>query len=371
MRRSVEILIVGGGFAGLLTASRIPGSVVFEENPQVGIPPHCTGLVSERTVSLIGSPARESMIARYRSIVVERLRGGEIVNLVPDQAVVRLDRVLLEKILEIEAINQGSAVYTRTRVLSIGDGSIVANNKHGVHRYTGSLVVIAEGSQQKFSRSLGLVRKPELLVGIQGFTKTHGGLDEDEIYVFVDDEIFRDFFGWLIPLGSRTALVGMATRLRDTHYRRLGLFLRILYKRKFLEESRLARMYGGLVVRGSPLEKHYTGSIVAVGDASNFTKPFSGGGLYPSSIQIGALASKLRKHEPLEALMKYASEIRDYVGSLKRQLAITRIIEKLGVEKTLLMLSKLGILKNTESFNYDHHDKSLYTKLKKLLEARS
>ncbi|MEM0439677.1 MAG: NAD(P)/FAD-dependent oxidoreductase [Sulfolobales archaeon] len=371
MRRSVETLIVGGGFAGLLTASRIPGAVVFEENPHVGIPPHCTGLVSERTVDLIGSPAKESMIARYRSIVVERLKGGEIVNLVPDQDVVKLDRVLLEKILETEAINQGSAIYTKARVLGISNNSIVVSSKHGVHRYTGSLVVIAEGSQQKFSRSLGLVRKPELLVGIQGFAKTHGGLDEEEIYVFVDDEIFRDFFGWLIPLDSRTALVGMATCLRDTNNRRLGLFLRILYKRKILAESVLTKMYGGLVVRGSPLEKHYTGSIVAVGDASNFTKPFSGGGLYPSSVQIGTLASKLRRYEPMEALIRYASEIRDYVKSLKRQLAITRIIEKLGIERTLLMLSRLGILRSTESFNYDYHDKSLYTKLKKLIGIRS
>lgn len=370
MGGSAETLIVGGGFAGLLAASRIPGAVVFEENPRVGVPPHCTGLVSEATVGLIGSPAKESITSKYRAMRVLRIRGGEILSLIPDQAIVRLDRILLEEILAKEAEDQGSAIYTKARVINIGDGYIVVSNKLGVHRYPGSLVIVAEGSRQRFSRSLGLVNKTDLLVGVQGLARTPMDIDEEEIYVFVDDEIFKGFFGWLIPLGSRTAVVGMATSLKDSPYRKLNLFTKILYRKKILAENLLSNIYGGLVVRGSPSEKHYIGSIVAIGDASNFTKPFSGGGLYPSSIQVGALASRLRRHEPGEALSRYASDIKAYVKSLRRQLIITRIFEKMGIERTLVRLAGLGILRDTEPFSYDHHDESLYTKLRKLLEIR-
>lgn len=369
MRRSAETLVVGGGFAGLLLASRIPGSLVFEENPRVGVPPHCTGLVSEKTVRLIGSPARESITSRYRVIRVVRLRGGEILSLVPDQAVVRLDRILLEEILAKEAEDLGSTVYTKTRVISIEGDSVVADGRLGIQRYRGSLIAIAEGSQQRFSRSLGLVGVSEMLVGVQGYVKIPRCVDDEEIYVFVDDEILSGFFGWLVPIGSGKAVVGMATRLKDHVYGKLGLFLKILNRRGFLEDRSLGNMYGGLVLRGEPLEKHYRGSLIAVGDASNFTKPFSGGGLYPSSIQIGLLASKLKKHDPHEAIVKYALDIKAYVRSLRRQLIMTKLAERFGIERTLLKLLRLGILRSTETLSYDHHDESFYRKLRELPEA--
>lgn len=368
MKRSAETIIIGGGFAGLLMASRIPEAVVFEENPRVGVPPHCTGLVSEKTVSLIGSPAKESITSEYRSIRVMRLRGKEILSLIPDQRVVRLDRILLEEILAREAENQGSKIYTRARVIGINDGVITVGEKSRVERYRGSLVAIAEGSQQRLSRSLGLVKKPELFVGVQGFTKISGEVNDEEIYVFVDDEIFRGFFGWIVPLGSRKAVIGMASPLEDHVYEKLALFTKILNRRGILPERSLSNMYGGLIIRGSPLEKHYTGSIVAIGDSSNFVKPFSGGGLYPSSIQIGALTSRLKKHGVKEALAKYSRDIIAYVRSLKQQLTITRTVEKLGIERLLLTLAKLGILNSTETFSYDHHDESFYKKLRRLPE---
>lgn len=371
VRRSEDILIIGGGFAGLLMASRMPGSLVFEENPRVGVPPHCTGLVSERTVALIGSPARESVTSRYRVIRVMRLRGGEVLNLIPDQAIVRLDRILLEEILAKEAEDLGSKIYTRARVLEISGKNVVVNRGSGLQSYSGSLIVVAEGSQQRFSRSLGLAEEPEFFVGVQGFARVSEGIDQEEIYVFVDDNMFKGFFGWLIPLGSKKAVVGMATRLKDPVYGKLRLFLKILGKRGFLADSNINRIYGGLVIRGNPLENHHAGSVIAIGDASNFTKPFSGGGLYPSSLQIGLLASRLKRHDPREALTKYSTDIKPYVKSLRRQLLLTKIMEKLGVENTLLNLVKLGILKNTETFNYDHHDEGIYRKLKKLPEALS
>ncbi len=369
MKRSAETVIIGGGFAGLLMASRVPDAVVFEENPRVGIPPHCTGLVSEKTVSLIGSPAKESITSKYRSIRVVGLRGREILSLIPDQRVVRLDRILLEEILAREAENRGSKIYTKARVLGINGSIIIVSEKSLVERYRGSLVAIAEGSQQKFSRSLGLAEKPELFVGVQGFTKISRDVDDEEIYVFVDDEILRGFFGWIVPLGSRKAVIGMASPLEDHVYGKLGLFIKILSRRGILSERSLSNMYGGLIVRGRPLEKHHTGSIVAIGDASNFVKPFSGGGLYPSSIQIGALVSRLKRHGAREALAKYSRDIIAYVESLKQQLAITRMAEKLGIERILLTLTKLGILNATETFSYDHHEESFYRKLRKLPEV--
>lgn len=369
MSRSAETIIVGGGFAGLLMASGIPESLVFEENTRVGIPPHCTGLVSEGTVSLIGSPAKESITSKYRVIRVVRLRGGEILSLIPDQSVVRLDRILLEEIMAREAENRGSKIYTKTRALSITDSDTAVSEKDGVKRYKGSLIAIAEGSQQRFSRSLGLAEKPEIFVGVQGFAKISSYVDEEEIYVFVDDDLFRGFFGWLVPLDSRKAVVGIASHLKDYAYGKLGLVVRILFRRGILLESSLSSMYGGLVIRGSPFKNHHTGSIVAIGDASNFTKPFSGGGLYPSSIQIRTLVSRLKRHDPRDALTKYSRDINAYVNSLRQQLAITRIAEKLGIEKTLLRLTRIGVLNNTETFSYDHHDQSLYKKLRKLPEA--
>ncbi|MEM4970653.1 MAG: NAD(P)/FAD-dependent oxidoreductase [Sulfolobales archaeon] len=353
-----EILVVGGGFSGLLLASRIPGSEVFEENHSIGVPPHCTGLVSWDTIKIIGAPARESIVSSYRYIRVLNTAGEDMVILKPSQRIYKLDRILLEKLLAREAEDIGSKIHTRAKVLSVDlGGSVVIHGKGGFKRVAGSLVAIAEGSLNNISRKLGLSRKQDLLVGVQGYINISRDIDEEEILVFVDDRIFRGFFGWLVPLGDGEAIAGMASKLGDYTNMALRIYLLVLRRLGYLRGNDLRGAYGGLIVRGYPLMKHYRGRVIAIGDSAGFAKPFSGGGLYPASRQVEALIIALRRSEDEEALKRYSKLIRDEIRSLRLQWIATKAVEAIGIERAIKILAGLGI--RSISMDYDHHEKVL------------
>jgi flavin-dependent dehydrogenase len=360
----MDIIVVGGGFSGLLMASRIEGSVVFEENPRVGVPPHCTGLVSRATVDLIGYAARESIVSRYRVIRVHRLFGGELFELVPDQDIVRLDRILLEELLAKETEDRGSRVITRSRVLDVGfDGSVSVEIDGSVRTIRGSLVINAEGSSQRFSRRLGISGVSSYYVGVQGYTVCSGEVGEEEIGVYVDDRLSRGFFSWVVPLDDRRCVVGTAYPLGDRGGDRIEILAKILSRRGVLLDRRVRELYGGLILRGYPSHKHHRGRLIAIGDSSGFVKPFSGGGLYPSSLQVGVISSRLRRHGFEDAIARYYRDVRRHIDSLRIQWIATKILERLGIEKILVKLVELGIIGSREVFSYDSHERFLVEKI--------
>lgn len=360
--------MVGGGFSGLLMASRIEGSIAFEENPRVGVPPHCTGLVSRDTVDLIGYAARESIISRYRVIRVHRLSGGELFELVPDQDIVRLDRILLEELLAKEAEDRGSRVITRSRVLDVGfDGSVSVEIEGSVRTIRGSLVIDAEGSSQRFSRRFDISGVSSHYVGVQGYAPCSGEVGEGEIWVYVDDRLSSGFFSWVIPIDHRRCVVGTAYPLGDRGNNRIEALAKILSRRGVLLDRRVRELYGGLILRGYPRYKHHRGRVIAIGDSAGFVKPFSGGGLYPSSLQVGFLSSRLRRHGFEDAIARYYGDVRRHIDSLRIQWIATKILERLGIEKILVKLVELGVIRSREVFSYDRHERFLVEKIQGIL----
>jgi flavin-dependent dehydrogenase len=366
-----RIIIVGGGFSGLLLASRIPDSEVFEENPEIGLPPHCTGIVSRDTIGIIGSPARESIVSSYEYIRVLNSEGKDLVMLKPDQRIYKLDRILLERLLAKEAGDRGSKIYTKARVISIDlEGRAIVSEKGGLRRVEGSLIALAEGSLGTMSRKFGLSRKHDLFLGVQGYIAIKG-VHESEILVFIDDRIFRGFFAWLVPIDGREALVGVATDLKSDAQRSIKLFLARLRKLGYLRDDILRRIYGGLIIRSYPLARHYRGRVISIGDAAGFVKPFSGGGIYPASRQAESLSISLRKSrwEDHEGYLKrYLEIIRKEIGSLKNQWIATKVLEIIGIEKAIKVLGDLGV--RTILLDYDHHENTIAKTAKKILRLK-
>lgn len=368
--QAVNPVVVGGGFSGLAFARLAPGSLVLEENPSIGVPPHCTGIVSEETVRVIGGPARESIMGSYRTIRVLDLSGKEILTLAPRSRIFKLDRIRLERIMAEEAEARGSKILRRARALSADHyGNITATIEGSVKSFRGDLVVVAEGSSQRLSRSLGLSRRPELFLGIQGLVSLQGS-DEEEILVFVSDTLFRGFFAWLVPLSGRVGVAGFSTALRSFSTASKEIFVRRLQKMGIIRDRSFSQPYGGLIVRGRPSLDHLRKRVIAIGDSANFVKPFSGGGLYPSSLQASLLAASLAERgEAAEALLAYSKRISRLVKVLGAQLGMARLAERLGVERILKTLSGLGLLRPVEVFDFDRHDLFFTSKALELLRT--
>jgi flavin-dependent dehydrogenase len=64
-----DLIIVGGGPSGLSSAIEASDNIdilIIEEDKRVGIPRHCTGIVSYEALKLIGEPALKSVKNKIR-----------------------------------------------------------------------------------------------------------------------------------------------------------------------------------------------------------------------------------------------------------------------------------------------------------------
>ncbi|MEB3805896.1 MAG: NAD(P)/FAD-dependent oxidoreductase [Desulfurococcales archaeon] len=276
----MKIAVIGGGFAGLLFAYKLAVKgydvYLYEEHSRVGFPKHCTGLVSSRTVELIGGPAQRNTISKYRGVILETGSSQCVIETIDD--VIKLDRVGLEEDLKEEAEASGAKIYMRTKVESVKpNGSLSI----GGHTRAYDLVVLAEGIHGRLRRSLGLERR---LLTTYGYNieveAPNAGVNSEHIVI----EFRRGLagFAWRVPL-PRGSLYGALSRSPRQ-------------SKRILEEAMAsnspADVYGGVVVHGPPLERPRVGRVVVVGDAAGFNKPLTGGGLYPNSLLADLIASR-------------------------------------------------------------------------------
>ena len=111
-----DVAVIGGGPAGLLTAARCAQAglevLVLEEHPEVGVPSHCTGIISFETADLAKIPD---------DIVLKRLTQAFLIG--PDgtrhqvrwdlsgpEAICAIDRAAFDRTLAQEALAAGAVL---------------------------------------------------------------------------------------------------------------------------------------------------------------------------------------------------------------------------------------------------------------------
>lgn len=291
MTLDTDVAVIGAGPAGSRTARNLARSGLrvrlIEEHRAVGVPSHCSGLISLRTLreAEIGEDAA---IHRITGAFVHA--GGASASLGGDATkAVAIDRVAWDQTLAEQAERAG-ADLVRARMTHVE-----RENSHvkltlatdGRDRtITARMVVGADGTHSRVARSLGMPRPTEFAynLGIEGRLKypaADAGWRDDFVHVFVGQELAPGWFGWIIPTGSDIVRVGIgssgATKPIDC-YRRLEAAFPQLFA-----GIEPVRMYGGTI----PLTfapRSYEANVLLVGDAAGQVKPFSGGGIYTSLV---------------------------------------------------------------------------------------
>ncbi|MEM3326132.1 MAG: hypothetical protein QXK63_01660 [Thermoproteus sp.] len=139
----MRIAVIGAGPAGLSLASRIDAEV-FEEHLEVGLPRHCTSLVSGVSAEGLGIP-KGIVLNKYEDLLVTDLEGREVYFRVKG-GVYLLDRPGLEQRLA----ERVGAIKLGERVEAIrGPYLYTSKGRHGPYDY----IVVAEGALRRFSRT--------------------------------------------------------------------------------------------------------------------------------------------------------------------------------------------------------------------------
>ncbi len=278
----MEVAVVGGGFAGLITARTLAkrgfNVTLYEEHSRVGYPPHCTGLVSTRTVELIGDPAKESIEGVFDKVIF-RAEGHELVIRV--KGVARLDRVRLENLLAEELRSYGVSLRFESPVTTLkhaSDGvSLIVRGERREYDY----VVLAEGLHGNLRKLVGVVHEPLTSLGLNTDYKVDA--IGDGIEVIINPELHSVPYAWAFSLEGYTVVGALGWKPGEVRQA-----ITSIASEKGLARS--TRIYGGRVIHGPPLDpRKLPFNVGVVGDAAALNKPLTGGGLFPNAL----LASKL------------------------------------------------------------------------------
>jgi len=354
MPESTDVVVIGAGPSGLISAKAIAKRglqvTVLEEHPEVGLPSHCAGLVSVDGLSLIGIEPNSCFIQNR----VKTARFHSPSNLTfevkarRDMAYV-IDRSKFDQYLAREAVEKGVE-------LILGRSAKTLNRSEGVIRgivddlesiLEASITIDAEGVGGRLLAKSGLkpVDEKHILPAFQ-YELFDVEVEEESVDLFFGRRYAPNFFAWIIPTGSDSARVGLASN--EGNIRQL--------LDKFVDDnfhtSTKVEKRTGLIITGGPIPKTCLHGFIAVGDVAGQTKPTTGGGVVTggicASVAARSAVSAVEKHDAsLEFLSdSYEVEWRKLLANEFSTMIIARRIYNMLSDSTLDELFKVVLKEN-------------------------
>ncbi|ALU12662.1 hypothetical protein EYM_06170 [Ignicoccus islandicus DSM 13165] len=344
----MKLAIVGAGFAGLLTAKRLSerGFKVdlFEEHDEVGVPEHCTGIVSRRAVELIGSEAKENVEGYVSEYFLSNSDFHGIWLKGPKDFTVKLRRRDLERDLLESSLANGVSFIKKT-VFRV-------DPKGKVDERVYERVFVAEGWRAELSKGLGIAHRSRTVYGLNLEVKGRTAYPGTSFIIF-DRTLAPGFFAWIVMLEGK-AVVGTASEPKKANVMELARKVLEIARERGLVEGEVVKTYGGVILTGPPSLAPCNSKVCAIGDAAGLNKPLTGGGLYPTSVVARELP--LRIENPIRAYFPL-------VPRLYAETPIARFLHKAPQRFYANFFSKVDGEEVSVS-EYDNH-------LKTLLEMKS
>jgi geranylgeranyl reductase family protein len=299
MQRSLDVIVVGAGPSGSYAArglARLGYEVlVLEEHERVGVPAHCTGIISTdacRQLSLDSTLVEASLSgARLFSP-----RGQSFSVSAPEPRAVVLDRSRFDQWLCGQAAASGAKLRlsTRARDVSVSDGRAVVTADVGGEptSFQCALAIVATGANSSLVCRGNPSRTGSTSLYAAQIEAKRTGLTDVEVYI--GSHMAPGGFAWAVPVDGKCR-VGMISRQPP------GASLDRLAGT--LEERGAIARDGARVahhrIPSGPLTPSFSDRILMVGDAAGQVKTTTGGGLYFGL--IGAQAAVETAHRALRA----------------------------------------------------------------------
>ena len=338
VRDVVDVVIVGAGPAGLITARNLAAAghdvVVLEEHAEIGIPVHCTGLLGAEAFDELDLPRHAILATAHAARFISADGNSVLVDADRVRASI-VDRGMFDQMLAERARAAGAEIRSNARVRSIavsGDrvtlsGELPDDTVHA------RACVLACGANYRFNRALGL-GIPRTFVQSAQLEAPFAGPEQIEVHL--GRGAAPGGFAWVVPFSRNGRPYNRVGMLCDERGR--------ASLRAFTETVRARYDAGGAewpeprlkILPLAPVPKTYTDRVVAVGDAAGLVKPTTGGGIYYGLVS-GALAAEvldgaLRDDQLGEARLKqYETAWRGRLGAeIRTGLAFRSIVSRLN-----------------------------------------
>jgi geranylgeranyl reductase family protein len=329
-----DFVVVGAGPAGARfarSAAERGRSVLVLEQGEIGRPLACSGHVSLDVWEYVPGAARDELFENdvYGARFHLDGPGSRAYPFYKETPVSNaVDRVELDRTLARAAADAGADVrdgHTVTDVEERHDRvTVTAAGPDGTERFTGRMVVGADGPRSRVRDEVGLPEPDEFLHGVLGFDFRPDHEDFVDVHLTVPG-----FFAWRIPRGEGGVEYGLAVRPGDDAP---GRFADLCAAYDVSLDERCS----GLIPIGPPDTVTAHRSLL-VGDAAGQTKPFTGGGILYGMRAADVAAAVVDPDRP-ETLRAYESGWRDELawdvrlGHLVRAAySLPRPLQRLGM----------------------------------------
>jgi len=288
-----DVIVVGGGPAGLYTALRLAGEglevSLLEEHAEIGFPTHCTGVISAEVYDLYKVPG-EIVLHRPSNCFVVSPNGSSFEFHDPGEKIEVLDRAGLDQALAESAAEAGASILTGHRVdrIEVGPRAVEIVTQRG-QRLRARAVVLACGITYRFHGLLGSGVPAAVLHTAQIEVDAQ---PQDALQIHLGQGVAPQGFAWIVPVkrGARSR-VKAGVLLKGDAWGHLRAFMarpEVACRLLELAEDPIRRI---LPVR--PVSRSYGERVLAVGDAAGLTKPVTGGGIFYSLLSASMAAETL------------------------------------------------------------------------------
>jgi geranylgeranyl reductase family protein len=336
-----DVIIAGGSISGLLAAREIADAgnrsvAVLEEDPEIGTPQHCGGLVSIEGIKNLGVVPSPNVIEnKIKQAKIFSPSHSFILN-TKGQKVIALDRRLLDKQVALQAQRMGVEIRTRCSVRSVYEKKPALD--HNQTDFSQTIKTSDGDFSCKFlidARGVASViqNKREGILQSAQYEVYASWIEKETVEVQLDSQKYPGFFAWIIPTGDGTGKVGVAGKGINA-----ATALKSYMDSKGERYSVVRKVYAPIWVSG-PIE-NFIGAqrTVIIGDAAGQTKPTTAGGIYTcglGGILAGRAISKAFEENDINMIWDYQkSWLAIFEGEFNKMLLARRILERVD-NKTL------------------------------------
>ncbi len=377
-----DVIVIGSGPSGTMSAieatKKGANVLLLENDPVVGDPNHCSGLITIKGLSKLNVPYPKSIIENSvnsvnffspsnAKLTIKRSKNSEISVFKRNE----LDRALFRYANEeIGVEGRFNSRVTGLLVSKDGVQGVKVKPKNGTSYEIKSKVVIdASGSLARFVPQSGLVppdpnwRLPAMqyeLDNVEDFPRNY-------VELYHGSNWAPGFFAWIIPTYGGSVRIGLATwKKENTNIRKLldKFMLKHPVASKKLKNAKIRQVRGGLVTATGPIKKSYANGYIAVGDTAGQTKATTGGGVNIGGYcgRIAGSVAGLHINDPKNYSLKmYENEWkRMFFKELKGMEYYRKIVGNLD-DKTLDKLFKAIINSSFADSLKDTKDIDLHT----------
>lgn len=293
MKAMADAVVVGGGpvgsFFAFELAKRSFDVTVFEEHQEIGLPSHCAGHLSIRSLSNLGLyPLPAGIVENtFSAANFYSPKGSKFSVNLTKPVTCAVNRARFDQFLAKRAKAAGAKFRLGARVSSLfAEGNIIRGVNVTVaggaeERIPAGLVVDAEGISSRLVRQAGLqgLKREALLYAVEAEVANVEGIEEHAVEVYVGRDYAPGFYGWLIPRLDGSAKVGIATREGNPKDFLERLMRRHPIASRQFRNAKVKSLGFHAITLGGPIPRAYASGFLAVGDCASQVKPTTGGGV--------------------------------------------------------------------------------------------